>query len=151
VKTLCAALLFLLLAGEMYAQTVQHPVKINLTVVDDADDQQIKTPFLMALGNNPHYELVDSEWDIEIAFACLWVHKAAEGFVCAAHYTYYDSWNIKYTFPLRVYSGGAQYIADSMLAALNEDTTPESLQHARVTTKHIADRIRSTALMAKSH
>jgi hypothetical protein len=145
-KTILTALLFLLLAGGMFAQTVQHPLKIKVNVNNDDENQKIKAPFLVALGHNPHYTIVDDDFDVVVTFTCAAINAQKQQFTCADYNTYYDDWSITWNFAIRLLIGGDEYIARSMLAGLIEDTTPESLQKARVETKKIADFIRS-----KSH
>jgi|SRR5215469_3707180 len=145
-KTILACLQFLLTVSATFAQTVQHPLKVKVNVDNSTGSQQIKAPFLVALGNNPHYTIVDSDWDIEVTFTCAAlkgtnIQITITGFACAIDNYYADVWGITYDFGIRLMMGDDEYIARSILVTLIEDTTPESLQKARELTETIANRV----------
>lgn len=155
-KTILAALLFLVATGYACAQAVEHPLRIHFSRLpnDAQETQRVKTAVLIGVSNNPHYTIVDTNWDIQVKLSCVTI-KAVNGdgqttsiteYSCGAENEYVDEWGIEYSFGILVLSGSESQVAQNILGSLIEDTTPDSIQKAREYTESIVAAIKAKTL-----
>ena len=155
-KTILAALLFLVATGCVFAQSVEHPLRVHFpSLPNDADEtQRVKTAVLIGISNNPHYTIVDTNWDIQVKFSCMMIKAVNQdgqttsitGYSCGAENEYVDEWGIEYSFGILILSGSESQVAQNILSSLIEDTSSDSIQKAREYTESIVSAIKAKAV-----
>jgi len=156
VKTILAALSFLVATGCACAQAVEHPLRVHFPrLPNDAEEtQRVKTAVLIGVSNNPHYTIVETNWDIQVKFSCMTIKAVNEdgqtasitGYSCGSENEYVDEWGIEYSFGILVLSGSESQVARNILSSFVEDTTPDSIQKAREYTESIVAAIKAKTL-----
>ena len=132
------------------------PLRVHFPrLPNDAEEtQRVRTAVLIGVSNNPHYTLVETNWDIQVKFSCMTIKAVNEDgqttsiteYSCGAENEYVDEWGIEYSFGILVLRGSESQVARNILSSFIEDTTPDSIQKAREYTESIVAAIKSKTL-----